>query len=638
MHYRAPAKGTAGARRCWAVAAGLAVASLSAATLSIVSSPGLGVAWALALILLGPSDPRLDRRLAVNLALAFGLIPVALWVPALLGSQTAGVTVVAIATGTAVFAIIMRPDGLVPVVRWRDSGILLAAVLAGLVALPLRSPGSAERALAMLSTGIDNSYHFAMYLEQRLTAAGSPLIAANADGSGFAFDDYPQWFHKLIAVLAQIGFGNPGSSTSELVRFAQLEWLAFVALAALVTAALLQALPDRVSMRLLVPAIAVTFSLLLGVPGALNLIQGHLSFLIAACAPLVMFLLAFPEARPGVGLFMVLGGLVLVTASLSLLLPMAAAALVPPVLAVWRRQGPAVRWSTLGVVALVAAGAFVLFILGPLTHGGLAAVLRDGTVPRVGLPTMVSVLVGSTALVTVLAVRRRDVPLQGHLLLLLAALGQTVVLGGYMLLKTQELTYYFWKLGLGSLVVAVIVTAHAIVLVRAAGPDRLKSTPERPVAVFAVVLVAAVGLGSSLQTFTAPSMLWSATLPRSLAARATTGEAGDVDLVLKLATSLDQHQASRTRLLATRPEDMNAAHASEWFHALSHSATRRAINLDDGVYRLAVERDDVALGVRLARQTLERDDSQVLVTDPALYAAILKAVRNEQASRVSLVH
>ena len=62
----------------------------------------------------------------------------------------------------------------------------------------------------MLSTGIDNSYHYAMFLEQRLTAAGSPLLAANADDSGFAFASYPQWFHQLMTVLAQIGFGDAG--------------------------------------------------------------------------------------------------------------------------------------------------------------------------------------------------------------------------------------------------------------------------------------------------------------------------------------------------------------------------------------------------------------------------------------------
>ena len=82
---------------------------------------------------------------------------------------------------------------------------------------------------------------------------------------------------------------------------------------------------------------------------------------------------------------------------------------------------------------------------------------------------------------------------------------------------------------------------------------------------------------------------------------------------------------------------MNAAHASEWFHALSHSSTRRASSVDDGVYDLALDRSDISLGVRLAIGTLEQPDGIVLVTDPALYAAVLDAVPAAEADRVTLV-
>jgi hypothetical protein len=152
-----------------------------------------------------------------------------------------------------------------------------------------------------------------------------------------------------------------------------------------------------------------------------------------------------------------------------------------------------------------------------------------------------------------------------------------------------------------------------------------------------VILGAAAGLGAVLANFAAPSLLWAGGLPVSLAQRPTSPEVGDVGLVLRLATTTAPQDAARTRLLATRPQDMNPAHASEWFHALSHSSTRRASSVDDGVYDLALDRSDLSLGVELAVGTLEKPDGVVLVTDPALYAAVLDAVPPDEAERVTLV-
>lgn len=628
---------TTGTRTLWSVSLGLAATVGTAAILTQVNSSWVSVALALILVALAPSAPRLDRRIAINLSLTFGLLPAALWVPSILGARTAALAALSIATGGAVVAAVARPRSVVPVIRRRDGVIALGGMLAGLVALPLSSPGSPQGALAALSTGIDNSYHYAMFLERRLMTASSSLVAANADGSGFAFDDYPQWFHRLITVLAQIGFGDPGTAPVELVRFAQLEWLVFVALTFLVTAAFVQALPDRVTPILLVPALAVVFSLMLGVPGALNLIQGHLSFLVAACAPLVMFLLTYGQRHPGPGLFAILGGLVLVTAAWMLLLPLAAAAVLPPLIAVWRRQTAVVKWCTFGGFGLLCIATVPLFVLGPLTHGAFAALLHDGTVPRVGLPTMLIVLIGSLALVVGLSVRDESHSLVGHIVIALASTLVLVVLGCYMLSSAGQLTYYFWKLALGSLIVSAVVAAHATVLVLADRQPTREPLQLRLLHSVAVVLVAAMGLGSTLQQFAAPSASWSVLAPVSLGARKTSGEAGDVDLILKLAASMTPHDAVRTRLLATRPDDMNAAHASEWFHALSHSATRRAVRLDDGVYELALDPRNIPLGVELAMSTLSKVDGRVLVTDAGLYQAILDAASPTQQSRVSLV-
>ena len=614
-------------------ALGGTLAALVAGSAVAASGPIASV-LALLLLVLGPTASRLDRRLALNLALVFGWVPAAAYLPPSLGPDTAAVVTISFATGMTVAAALMGVR-LTPVVRRRDLTIAAGGLLAALVALPLRSPGTPERALAMLSTGIDNSYHYTMYLERRLSSAGSGPLASAADATGFAFNSYPQWFHRMLTVLGQVAFGQPGPAPVKLVRYAQLQWVVFVATVVMVTAALLQALPRTLRPVMAIPAFAVAWSLLLGVPGSLNLIQGHLSFLLAASAPAVMFLLVV-TGRFGAAVVVALIGLVLVTASWLLLLPLAAAALVAPAVRTWSRQRVSVRWVLLAAFAAGGAGAFVLFVLPWVTGAGVAAVLRDGTVPRVGLPTTLVLLVGPLVLLVVRMVRSPASGLEGHVVVILVGDLVLAAVGGYLLRETGELTYYFWKLGLGTLLVALLVTTHAVVT-WAAEPGRVHAATRRSGVLTAgiVGLAAVLGLGSVLQDFTAPSAAWAVITPVSLATLPGSGQAGDVTVPLRLAASLAPSDAAAVRLLATRDVDMNAAHASEWFHALSHSSTVAAVSVDDGVYDLAEDTSDTALAVSLARSTLARPDGRVVLTDQALYHLIVRSVPPDEARRVT---
>jgi hypothetical protein len=626
-------------------AAGLGIGAgvLAALLLLAVPSPWVSTSLALVLLVIAPTSARTDRRLAINISLAAGLAPITMWLPHVLGSRTAAVATLSMATAGVTAALLTRPRSMhgrraMPSWRRRDGLILAAAAAAAVIAAPLASPRKPERALAMLSTGIDNSYHFAMYLEQRLTASGSPLLAANADDSGFGFSDYPQWFHKLITVIGQVTFGDPGDAAEELIRYAQLQWLVFAAIACWMTAALLQSLPDRTPPSLLVPALAVTWSLVLAVPGALNLLQGHLSFLLAACAPVVIFLLAHSPRRLTPTAFVAMCGLVVVTASWMLLLPLAAAALVPTLVNAWRGQGTLWRWAGAAVAAVGAVMAIVLFVLPWLSGVGLQAVVRDGTVPRVGLPTMAVVLTGSLAVLLLIRHRHPRSGLGAHVLVAAVAAGQLVLLGSYMLTTTGELTYYFWKLGLGSLVASLMVTTHALITARvAAEVQDGRSGAIRPLVAALVSVAAAVGLGTALQDFAAPSAAWAAVLPSSLSNRATSGQAGEVSTVLALAENMGPQDAARTRFVATRPDDMNAAHASEWFHGLSHSATRNAVSVDDPVYRLAKDRGNLALARDIVASTLHVPGRRVVVTDPGLYRSVVASVTPEEAERLILL-
>ena len=621
-----------------AIAVGVVVGLATTVAVGLLASPWVGIPLALLLVAAAPTSDRLDRRLAINLSLVAGWLPAVLWVPPFLGPGTAAGLGLGLATGLVAGSAASDPHRLVPMAARRDTAIAVAAGLAAVIAWPLRAPGSADRALAMLSTGIDHGYHYSIFLERRLAAAGSGPLAAQADTSGFAFAEYPQWFHRMLTVLSQVVHGDPGSATTELGRYAQLEWVVFIGVTVLVTAALLQALPARAPATLVVPAVVLVLGLWLGVPGAVNLIQGHLSFLLAATAPAVVLLLLAPASERLRPLTLAaVAGLVLVAASWMLLLPLAATAVLAPFAGLWRRPSTSVRWAVVAVGAALAVAAF-LFVRPWLGAIGLQAVLTDGTIPRLHLWALVAVLVGVVALVEVL--RRRaphELDLLPHVVVAAVSALQLVVLGGYMLAEVGELRYYFWKLALGSLLVSLLVGALALVTALDARAPRPIGGRRARLTSLLVCLVAAVGVGPFLQDVAAPSAGWAAIVPISLAQRPDADDAGDVDLVLRLADGTPPAEAARTRLLATRPDDMNTGHALVWFHALSHSATHRAMDENTLVYELADEPDDTALAVRIAQETLVAPDRRVAVTDPDVFAAVLAAVDPQDARRVVLV-
>ena len=493
-----------GVRWATAVTVGLVTAFAVGVGLLGLSSPWLSSGLALVLVLVAPTASRLDRRIAINLSLLVGWAPLAVLVPPGLGPRTAAVGTLSVVAGVVAAVWVVRRSPLMPVARARDAAIVLAALLAASVALPLRSPGSPARALAMLSTGIDHGFQFSMYVDRRLTA-GIPAFAVGADNSGFS--NYPKWFHSLLTMLAQVVFGEVGRPDTELVRYAQLEWIVFVVIAALITAALLQALPRDTSMAFLVPGLVLTWSLVLGVPGSLNLIQGHLGFLLAACAPAVIFLLSVSGDRVTPLVLATIAGLVVLAASWTLLLPFALVAAGYPTFMVWRRQRWAVRWA---VVALtLAIGAAVSLFLVPLAaSAAIQDLVRDGTIPRVRLPVMVPLLVAPIVLVLFLLRRRpRSLNLIPHLLLLLAGAGQLAVLAAYMFSVTGQLTYYFYKLGLGlthRLHCRDGPRSHAGVR-QTSPPEDARTATRRRWAALAICLLALVGLGSALREFAAPS-------------------------------------------------------------------------------------------------------------------------------------
>ncbi len=55
-------------------------------------------------MVVAPTCPGIDRRLAVNLSLFMGLVPIVLWVPPVLGPETAKISTLALASGAVAAA------------------------------------------------------------------------------------------------------------------------------------------------------------------------------------------------------------------------------------------------------------------------------------------------------------------------------------------------------------------------------------------------------------------------------------------------------------------------------------------------------------------------------------------------------
>ncbi len=616
------------------MAAGILTGVATVAVLLVASSPALTSLLAVVLVVLAPTAARLDRRLALNLALVFGWVPAALYLPPALGPRTAAVAALSAGAGLTAAAL-ARGTRLVPTWRRRDVALPVGGVLAALVALPLASPGDPGRALAMLSTGIDNAFHFSMFLEKRLTGAGAGLLPG-MDTTGFA--NYPKGFHSFLAVVAQTRYGDVGASTVELERYAGSQWVVFVLLTLLVTAGFVQALPDRTTAGVTVPGLVIVWSLVLGIPGGLNLVQGHLPFLVAAWVITVAVLLTVTADRVTVLSVVAVLGLVLTATSWTLLLPFAAVAAAYPVVVLWRRQRAGVRWVVALAFGLVALGAAALVV--PLAaSSAIRDLTRDGTVSRVSPIVLVLLIVAP--LLIVLDLRRRlgeRMPLLPHLTVLAAGVAQLAVLAAYLLSATGTLTYYFWKLAIATLIVTLPLTAQvvAVAVSRTAPSERARPTTRVLVATI-VSVVALVGLGSALQKFAAPSAAWAAGIPTLLADRASSDSAGDVDAVISLATTTTLRDAERTTLIATREEDMLAGHASVWFHALGPTTSGRAMSTNDQLFEIGEHPNDFALVVALARSALEAPDGRVVVTDPTTFAEITRLVEPGGADRVVLV-
>ena len=252
---------------------------------------------------------------------------------------------------------------------------LLVAMTAGaglLVVRTFASVASPQRALSLLLPGYDHSAHFDMFLTARRLGSTTPTPGSAPDGSSWAFGEYPQGYHSLLAMHAQLAQPTVGSSAGELVAYAHaVAGLTVFALVVLVAAVC--SVP-RLRARPLValPVVVLVCTAYLWRPGARVLADGFGNFWFCAMAVSCALVLALSARRPAlVAESAAIGGLLMVSAHAWTPLTILAA---PAALVVLRR-GPGVAGRRSGAAWLSGVG--LLCLAGAGASRAVLAILRQ---------------------------------------------------------------------------------------------------------------------------------------------------------------------------------------------------------------------------------------------------------------------
>lgn len=359
------------------------------------------VAALVALVVLLPTAPSLSRRLTINGALLLGWTPVLWWVRWPAGFDQAAFVIAGLSAalvlsqaphGRRGFRRRVRPE------MHRVDLLIAAAAVAGLVLVRnLALASTPQRALTLLLPGYDNGAHFNMFLVARRHGATIPALDAAPDGAAWFFREYPQGYHSLLAMHAQLMHPQVGSGTSEVVAYAHATAALFVVSVVVLIAAVcsVPALRDRPLVA--VPVVAAVCTAYLWEPGAKLMADGFGNFWFGAVTASCALVIALQARRPcTVGESAAICGLLMVCAHAWTPLALLAA---PAAIVVLRggrtRVGPrqgALRLIGIGLLCIAGAGALkaVLPILRGVELG--AVVAAEGAVHGTS-PTPLFVLV-----------------------------------------------------------------------------------------------------------------------------------------------------------------------------------------------------------------------------------------------------
>ena len=332
-----------------------------------------------------PSAPGLSRRLALSGAVALGVIPVLWWVkwPVVAGLSHSGL-ILSVLCGVLVFLFVdsrQRRKSLLPSLSRADIIPAAGALFAIWFFLPFATVRSGIGSVAMLINGWgnDNVAHFAMFSMIRRALVTGPGWEEPPGGSPFAYTNYPQHFHVLVAFAAELlhgpALGSIGTETG-LYGLGTALVISGAVVTLLAAIASCPPLRGRPAIAVIVGAGVISFTLL-GM-GSNSLSFGFPGFLLAIIGTLIACVIAFGVDTAGRSALLATAALlVLVAHTWSLLTPMA---VVPFVFVLVRFLRRAERRSP---VELLAPGIIVVLAVAGVGYAGLLVYRATHTIGSV---------------------------------------------------------------------------------------------------------------------------------------------------------------------------------------------------------------------------------------------------------------
>ncbi len=619
----------AGALLVGAVVAAAVVAARSAGLLD----GAVGLAFVAVVLVALPTSRVVARRILLTGALAIGTAPL-LWLVDLPVGDIGRVTpVLAVLTGGLAAWVLWggradagsRARRLVPEVRAVDALPLVACAGGAAATAPWWRLTDASTGLATLLQGWDNSAHFSMVAMIRRHGLTIDRLA-DPGLEHWKFVDYPQGFHAVTATFMEVlGGPVPGTPADEVLLYVR-GATGVLVLACVVATAAVAALPwARHHATLGVAAVAAIVATVTVVPGGESFVHGFPNFVfaavLAACVPLLA--VTMPRVAMPLHLAALASLLVAVAQGWILLLVVAgpAAAVILFRRGAWR--GPLRSWWWVAAIAVAALGG-----LGWVLRTILALDASEVLVIEGGIVTHSPRLMALVVLLTpaLLIVAGRWVRPLGWL-----AAGPVIgalaagALGIYQRTAAGGLSYYFWKLLLGLLIIDLIVLAAAAVV--ALGRVRVPGGRRRTWHV-AAVSVALVGAAAALTStgFLPPG-------ERSFAV--TDAPPAALSDILAAAEATGPHDvadvAPEPRTLLLAPDaGIHPLNAQQWFLALTG---RWTVEANSRGHDLLPPPADLAELTRRAQQALEVSVDTRVIAPPAL-ADELRARLGELADRV----
>lgn len=618
-----------------------------AAVITVLRLTGfLGSGWGIGLLLLSlvalPMARTFAGRLTVSLSILLGLVPLLWWVPSGFGPLGRGTVVLAAAAGAVAFVLVK--DGvkagarrLVPEFAWLDAFPVATAALSVWVHFSLLSVSAYDKALSLLTMNWDNASHFDIFHMQRLFGRVVPMLGASPDGSDWSFKDYPQGFHGIVAIFAELGSSKTAAGPEvELVNYANGSALVSVLVAVMVLAALASVPAFRRRPLVAFPALMLVAAGWIFGPGSSASLHGFPNFFLAVGLAAVAIVLAAGMDRPlRPAVLLPFVACVVGVAHNWVLLEVLVLGAVAMVLLPWDRR----RWRATPAGFAAAAGIVLVGLAGiALALGQLAGVSTDAVLYGVGgvpVPDLgqLALIIFATAAGSTLAFRGSRAQPSGSLLRLtwsFAGLAAGFVLAVFMavaqLTKGGTLTYYSHKLGI-ALFLAGLVTLCLVLAALLDGTEARRGPEARPnpgakgAGPVAASVLATLAVTQAFGfTFPLAAEGLPPSSPSAVAMAKELAVLAEVpDSVTKLMAATTDRQGKPAVYVTTQPAEIDAILAKQWYDGLTATYTEKGWQLSLNMFELSRGVDSLRVVIN---KIVKADPSAQIIVDPDNQAAL----------------